>query len=107
MNVNHEPPERRRQIACIDACVGISTEQLESWVSLGRPIIACIRDLRLEADRASAQNDRLLKALQLYIRWIDAEKDHAGTDFFMRMQMCAESEDVARAAIAAATEEAE
>lgn len=50
-----------------------------------------------------AQRDELLEAAKLVLAWYEAEENHGDTDFFQRMQMCRESEDAVRAAIAKAT----
>lgn len=47
----------------------------------------------------------LLEAAKLVLEWYEAEDNHSGTDFYQRMQMCRDSEDAIRAAIAKATGE--
>lgn len=47
----------------------------------------------------------LLEAAKLVLEWYEAEDNHSGTDFYQRMQMCRDSEDAVRAAIAKATGE--
>ena len=45
----------------------------------------------------------MLEAAKLVLEWYEAEDNHSGTDFYQRMQMCRDSEDAIRAAIAKAT----
>ena len=80
----------RRIVACVNACEGISTEQLESWLCMSRPIRKSLEELKSEADREGAQRDDLLEALRGVLRIADRK-----TDEF----------DAARAAIAKATGE--
>lgn len=59
-----------------------------------------------EADaRLIAAAPELLEAAQLVLAWYEAENDHSKADFYQRMQMCRDSEDAVRAAIARATGE--
>ena len=54
----------RRIVACVNACEGIGTEQLESWLCMSRPILQSMKELKSEADREAKQRDDLLDALQ-------------------------------------------
>ena len=54
----------RRIVACVNACEGISTEQLDSWLSMSRPIRKSLEELKAEADREAKQCDELLEALK-------------------------------------------
>ena len=63
-------------------------------------------DGRREANaRLIAAAPELLEAAKLVLEWYEAEDNHSGTDFYQRMQMCRDSEDAIRAAIAKATGE--
>lgn len=53
-----------RIVACVNACEGISTEQLESWLCMSRPILQSMKELKSEADREAKQRDELLEALK-------------------------------------------
>jgi len=44
----------------------------------------------------------LLEAAKLVIAWYEAEDDHSKADFYQRLDMCRQSEDALRAAIAKA-----
>lgn len=55
--------------------------------------------------RLIAAAPELLEAAKLVLEWYEAEDNHSGTDFYQRMQMCRDSEDAIRAAIAKATGE--
>ena len=55
--------------------------------------------------RLIAAAPELLEAAKLVLKWYEAENNHSGTDFYQRMQMCRDSEDAIRAAIAKATGE--
>lgn len=55
--------------------------------------------------RLMAAAPELLEAAKLVLEWYEAEDNHSGTDFYQRMQMCRDSEDAIRAAIAKATGE--
>lgn len=55
--------------------------------------------------RLIAAAPELLEAAKLVLEWYEAEDNHSGTDFYQRMQMCRDSEDAVRAAIAKATGE--
>lgn len=55
--------------------------------------------------RLIAAAPELLEAARLVIAWYEAECDPSKTDFYQRMQMCRDSEDALRAAIAKATGE--
>ena len=55
--------------------------------------------------RLIAAGPDLLEAAQLVLAWYEAENDHSKADFYQRMQMCRDSEDAVRAAIAKATGE--
>lgn len=73
-HLRHE--DARRIVACVNACAGISTEQLDSWASMGRPILQSLKELKDEADREAEQRDALLEALLTAIDHIDmAELD--------------------------------
>lgn len=70
------PEDARRIVACVNACEGISTEQLDSWASMGRPILQSLKELKDEADREAEQCDALFDALLTAIDHIDmAELD--------------------------------
>lgn len=67
-----DPKENaRRIVACVNACEGISTEQLESWLCMSRPIRKSLEELKSEADREGAQRDEMLAVLQMIAskRW--------------------------------------
>ena len=53
--------------------------------------------------RLIAAAPELLEAAKLVLAWYEAEDNHAGTDFYQRIQMCRDSEAAVRAAIAKAT----
>lgn len=57
-------------------------------------------------DRANARliaaAPELLAALEMYVKWCDAESDHKGSTFYERVDMCVDAETAARAAIAKA-----
>ena len=55
--------------------------------------------------RLIAAAPELLEAAKLVLEWYEAEDNHSGTDFYQQMQMCRDSEDAIRAAIAKATGE--
>ena len=83
----------RRIVACVNACEGISTEQLDSWLCMSRPILQSIKELKAEADREAKQRDCLLNALREMLVIAESANWH---DSFL---------DKARAAIARATGE--
>ena len=56
------PEDARRIVACVNACEEISTEQLEVWVCMSRPILQSLKELKAEADREAKQRDELLEA---------------------------------------------
>lgn len=84
----------RRIVACVNACVGISTEQLETWSCMSRPILKSLMELKAEADREAKQRDALLWALQSLVGDVTA---------FDCMKEAQPSIAKARAAIAKAT----
>jgi len=57
--------------------------------------------LRAHLTTQAALCEQLAEAAKLVIAWYDAEENHAGTDFYERMQMCRDSEDACRAALLA------
>ena len=57
-----------------------------------------------EADaRLIAAAPDLLEALQKFVAWSEAERNHEGTSFWQRVEMLRELDDAADAAIAKAT----
>lgn len=42
----------------------------------------------------------LLEALELYLKWCEAESNHGNTTFYERIEMCLTAEYAARAAVA-------
>ena len=69
-----------------------------------------IRFLAVAGDGAGQANARLiaaapelLDAAKLVLAWYEAENNHAGTSFMERVDMCRDSENALRAAIAKAT----
>lgn len=88
-------PDARRIVACVNACRGLPTDELEQ-----KGLIAAVGTQLLEADQ---QRDELLAALAAVIEWFDMEADHSiEPDFMKRVEACGKSEDMARAAIAKA-----
>lgn len=85
----------RRIVACVNACEGIGTEQLESWLCMSRPILQSMKELKAEDDREAKQRDCLLNALREMLVIAESANWH---DSFL---------DKARAAIARATGESE
>ena len=83
----------RRIVACVNACEGIGTDQLESWICMSRPILQSMKELKAEADREAKQRDCLLNALREML--VTAESVNWDETFL----------ESARAAIAKATGE--
>ena len=88
----------RRIVACVNACEGISTEQLDSWLCMSRPIRKSLEELKAEADREAKQCDELLRLLKEARRTLEMRKDLAPA-----VSLCADID----AAIARATGESE
>lgn len=88
--------DARRIVACVNACEGISTEQLESWLCMSRPIRKSLEELKAEADREAKQCDDLLRYLKEARRTLEMWKDVAPA-----VSLCADID----AAIARATGE--
>ena len=69
--------------------------------------MAVVRDVGNENNEANAHliaaAPDLLEAAKLVVAWYEAEDDHSKADFRQRMQMCRDSEDALRSAIAKAT----
>ena len=91
---------------------GFSTVYVEARIDGGliQEVAACgPTDAGLEQQEANARliaaAPELLEAAKLVLEWYEAEDNHSGTDFYQRMQMCRDSEDAVRAAIAKATGE--
>lgn len=59
-------------------------------------------ELQQGIDKMEAAAPDLLEALQLYVKWCDAEADLKSSTFYERMDMCVAAENAARAAIAKA-----
>lgn len=89
----------RRIVACVNACEGISTEQLDSWLCMSRPIRKSLEELKAEADREGKQRDELLAALQRIAAGQEMSGVFTFADVVLRYQ------EIARAAIARATGE--
>ncbi len=90
------PEDARRIVACVNACEGISTEQLDSWLCMSRPILQSMKELKAEADREAKQCDDLLRLLKEARRTLEMWKDVAAA-----VSLCADID----AAIARATGE--
>ena len=73
-----------------ERCRAVCAATSESW--------------REDAEKWTAQRDALLEVVRKYIAWSDVEHDHKGTDFWERVAMCREVDELARAAIKAAEE---
>lgn len=67
--------------------------------------LSCKQEISEANARLIAAAPELLEAAKLVLEWYEAEDNHSGTDFYQRMQMCRDSEDAIRAAIAKATGE--
>ena len=89
----------RRIVACVNACEGISTEQLESWLCMSRPIRKSLEELKAEADREGKQRDDLIAVLQRIADGQEMSGTYTFADVVLRYQ------EIARAAIAKATGE--
>ena len=92
----------RRIVACVNACEGISTEQLESWLCMSRPILQSMKELKSEADREAKQRDDLLEALDGMLQVYGGKYDG---EMMPKSSSELELIDMARAAIAKATGE--
>ena len=53
--------------------------------------------------RLIAAAPELLEASMKVLEWFEAEDDHSKADFYQRIQMCSDAEEMIRAAIAKAT----
>jgi hypothetical protein len=53
--------------------------------------------------RLIAAAPELLEASMKVLEWFEAEDDHSKADFYQRMQMCRDAEEMIRAAITKAT----
>ena len=91
--------DARRIVACVNACAGISTEQLDSWLCMSRPIRKSLEELKAEADREGRQRDELLAALKRIADGQELSGTYTFADVVLRYQ------EIARAAIARATGE--
>lgn len=89
----------RRIVACVNACEGISTEQLDSWLCMSRPILKSMKELKSEAGREAKQRDDLLDALQRIADGQEMSGVFTFADVVLRYQ------EIAREAIARATGE--
>ena len=92
----------RRIVACVNACQGIGTEQLESWLCMSRPILQSMKELKAEADREAKQRDDLLEALDGTLQVYGGKYDG---EMLPKSSSELELIDMARAAIAKATGE--
>lgn len=54
--------------------------------------------------RVEAQRDALLEVARKFVAWSEAERDHSGTTFWQRVEMCREVDALAHAAIKAVEE---
>ena len=52
---------------------------------------------------AERQRDALLEVVQKFVAWSEAERNHSGTTFWQRVEMCREVDALAHAAIRART----
>lgn len=93
------PEDARRIVACVNACEGISTEQLDSWLCMSRPIRKSLEELKAEADREAKQCDALLADLKRIADGQEMSGTYTFGDVVVRYQ------EIARAAIARATGE--
>ena len=59
-----------------------------------------------ELRRLHAQRDALLEVVRKFVAWSEAERDHSGTTFWQRVEMCREVDALAHAAIKAVEGEA-
>lgn len=85
-------PDARRIVACVNACHGLPTEELEQ-----KGLVAAVGTQLLDVEQ---QRDELLAALAAVIEWFDMEADHSiEPDFMKRVEACGKSENMARAAI--------
>jgi hypothetical protein len=81
---------------------GCGLIQVNGWSNGGcKDIPAEWMDLQRQA-RLIAAAPELLAAAKLVIAWYEAEDDHSKADFYERLQMCRDSEDALRGAIAKA-----
>lgn len=67
---------------------------------------AYTRGLHEIAVNLAEKNAELLEASMKVLEWFEAEDDHSKADFYQRMQMCRDAEEMIRAAIAKATGQA-
>ncbi len=93
------PEDARRIVACVNACEGISTEQLDSWLCMSRPIRKSLEELKAEADREGKQRDDLIAVLQRIADGQEMSGTYTFADVAVRYQ------EIARAAIARAAGE--
>lgn len=100
MTAKHTPVPWTVRSTCI-----YTADEHKDWVaSCGNGQVARQQINKANA-RLIAAAPELLEAAKLVLEWYEAEDDHSGTDFYQRMQMCRDSEDAIRAAIAKATGE--
>ena len=76
---------------------------IEADGSEGLPFIACKHHDQVANARLIAAAPELLEASIKVLEWFEAEDDHSKADFYQRMQMCRDAEEMIRAAIAKAT----
>ena len=83
-----------------NAIVGEKLDDHPIWL---RPVIARFATGVRPADaRLMAAAPELLEASMKVLEWFEAEDDHSKADFYQRMQMCRDAEEMIRAAIAKA-----
>lgn len=90
-----------RIVACVNACAGIATENLENILMTGETLLQRIDVLRYEANVAckiEQQRDELLAALKEMLAALDVSV--SGDDEVAAMVRYGEAEKAARAAIA-------
>jgi hypothetical protein len=63
------------------------------------------REAAAELRRQHARITELLEASMKVLEWFEAEDDHSKADFYQRMQMCHDAEEMIRAAISKATDD--
>lgn len=75
--------------------------------------VQCMPRTKQQFDGRKAENNanayliaaapELLEASMKVLQWFEAEDDHSKADFYQRMQMCRDAEELIRSAIAKAT----